>query len=307
MCIQTRFFNVCTAIARSLSTFTRDVPRTPRLSTFAQKNLFAVWWEDCVVSSSKGRGMTQLRVSWRTSAFRGPHCLFDCLLTEEVQPRGSHFLTSHFTQSERDEVPFQKGAKQVASNASDRRPTFCPCGGVIPHRSFISKNSCLLLGMRLHAIFEVLTFLTCHNCFNAWRHPAVVAGNEIFDTERKLARLSPPSRVSHTPRPRSSFKKAARCPGIASVGSDRSTNSLTRAVTRSRLGVGTKSTASVAFDPEHQLRLEIRALTSSTRLLSHNHARTRCLGPCGRGPNSWTRGSGKERGPAQHRNYLPET
>ena len=92
-------------------------------------------------------------------------------------------------------------------------------------------------------------------------------------------RLSPPSRVSYTPRPRSSFKKATRCPGIANVGSDRSTNSLTRAVTRSCLGVGTESAASGTPDPEHQLRLEIKTLMSSSRLFSRNHART-CLRPC---------------------------
>ena len=34
----------------------------------------------------------------------------------------------------------------------------------------------------LHAIFEVLTRLTCHNRLNVG-DPAVVAGNEIFDTE----------------------------------------------------------------------------------------------------------------------------
>ena len=72
MCIQT-LLNVCTAIARSPSTFTRDVPKTPRLSTYTQKNLFAVRWEDSVLSFlSEGRGTTQLRVSWRISAFSSP-------------------------------------------------------------------------------------------------------------------------------------------------------------------------------------------------------------------------------------------
>ena len=115
-------------------------------------------------------------------------------------------------------------------------------------------------------------------------HHLPADSNETFDTERKLAKLSPPSRVSHTPRLRSSFRKATRRPGIANVGSDRSTNSLTRAVNRSCLGVGTESAANGALDPEHQLRLEIRAVTSSSRLLSCNHART-CLRPCGSGPN----------------------
>ena len=115
-----------------------------------------------------------------------------------------------------------------------------------------------------------------------------VEATRFFDTQRKLARLSPPSRVSYTPRPRSSFRKATRCPGTAIVGSDRSTNSLTRAVTRSCLGVSTKSAANGALDPEHQLRLEIGALTSSSRT---------CLRPCGRGPNSWT----------QHRKHLSGT
>ena len=125
----------------------------------------------------------------------------------------------------------------------------------------------------LHAIFEAsVTNISTRG------DPAVVVGIEIFHTERKLARLSPPSRVSCTPRPRSSFRKATGCPWIANVGSERSTHSLTRAVTRSCLVVGTQSAANGALDPEHQLRLEIRALTSSSRLLSRNHART-CLRP----------------------------
>ena len=98
--------------------------------------------------------------------------------------------------------------------------------------------------------------------------------------------------MSYTLRPRSSFRKATGCPGIANVGSDRSTNSLTRTVTRSCLGVGTESAANGPLDPEHHLRLEMRALTSSSRLLSRDRART-CLRPCGRGPNSRTRGDGK--------------
>ena len=116
--------------------------------------------------------------------------------------------------------------------------------------------------------------------------PAVVANIETFDI------LSPPWRVSYTPRPRSSFRKATRCPGIANVGSDRSTNSPTRAVTRSCLGVGTESAANGAIDQKHQEGLEIRALTSSSRLLSRNHART-YFRPCGRGPNTGVRGDAK--------------
>ena len=52
------YFSVCTAIIRSLSTFTRDVPRTPRLSTYT----FSALPRKC-----------------------GPHCLFDCWQKNRLQ------------------------------------------------------------------------------------------------------------------------------------------------------------------------------------------------------------------------------
>ena len=126
----------------------------------------------------------------------------------------------------------------------------------------------------------------------------MVVGVEIFETERKLARLGPPSRVSYTPRLRSSFMKATRCPGIANVGSDRSANSLTRAVTRSCLGVGTESDANGALDPEHQLRLEI------TRISCHVTMRVPASAPADAVPTH-VPGVTERLFLTQHRNRLP--
>ena len=92
-----RLFSVCTTITRSSSTFTRDVPRTPRSSTCTWKNFFS---SVCPGEFLLYQGRC------------GPHCLFDCFLTEKYSPSmthrqaaetgahasnqsGSHFLTFH--------------------------------------------------------------------------------------------------------------------------------------------------------------------------------------------------------------------
>ena len=53
-----------TAILRCSSTFRRDVPRIPRLSTYTQKNFFGARREDSAsLLSAEERGTTHLRVS----------------------------------------------------------------------------------------------------------------------------------------------------------------------------------------------------------------------------------------------------
>ena len=82
-----RSFNVCTPIARSLSTFTRDVPRTPRL--------FHVHLEGYPCGLVVGFcDVVSARTTWEDAAsgvldvrfltcWCGPHCLFGCVLAEE--------------------------------------------------------------------------------------------------------------------------------------------------------------------------------------------------------------------------------
>ena len=105
----------------------------------------------------------------------------------------------------------------------------------------------------LHAIFEVFTCLTRHNCLNAERSRCGRWHRDFWHNENLPSRVH--RYVCHTRHGRA----AASEKPLAVLGSRTSgVIDQPRAVTRSCLSVGAGSDAKSTLDPEHQLRLEIR-------------------------------------------------